>query len=151
MAASSTYRLVACAVVALSSAWAATPASAAGRAITTDDVAFGGQELAQTVKVPAGGTFATVLRIRDIKFGPGEDVRAALQGVLSVRNLAKAGSTVVKLRMVINGKPEPMLFSQTVAAGRTRPSPFCATRSWPPARATTTTSRSPSSAPARSA
>ena len=59
-----------------------------------------------------------MLSINSVQFTKGENARAsALNGVLSVKNTAQSGKVVVQLRMAVNGKPEAMVFSQTVAAG----------------------------------
>ena len=58
-----------------------------------------------------------MLSINGVQFTKGENARAALNGVLSVKNTAQSGKVVVQLRMTVNGQPEAMIFSQTVAAG----------------------------------
>lgn len=91
-------------------------APAQGRPLTSDDAALGGVELSKALTLPADGKFRTVLTIKGVKFGAGEDARALLWGALSVRNSAAAGNALVRARMVINGVPENEIFSQTVAA-----------------------------------
>ena len=44
-------RALACLLVVMAAGWASSPVSAAGRVLTSDDVAFGGQELASPVSV----------------------------------------------------------------------------------------------------
>jgi hypothetical protein len=91
-------------------------APALARPLTSDDAALGGVELVKPVSLPADGKFRTVLTIKGVRFGSGEDARALLWGVLSMRNNAAAGSARVKARMAVNGVPEEHVFSQTVVA-----------------------------------
>ena len=105
-------RALACSLVALAAGWTVTPASAVARTLTSDDVAFGGQELAKPVSISGGAGFKAVLSINGVQFTQGEDARAVLNGVLSVKNTAPSGKVRVELRMAINGKPEAMVFSR---------------------------------------
>ena len=70
-----------------------------------------------TVTLPADGKFRTVLTIKGVKFSAGEDARALLGGVLSVRNGAATGNALLKARMAVNGIPESEVYLQSVGAG----------------------------------
>ncbi|MFO1049539.1 MAG: hypothetical protein U1E52_16790 [Geminicoccaceae bacterium] len=92
-------------------------APAQGRPLTSDDAALGGVELSKAVTLPADGKFRTVLTIKGVKFSAGEDARALLGGVLSVRNGAATGNALLKARMAVNGIPESEVYLQSVGAG----------------------------------
>ena len=89
---------------------------ASARPLTSDDAVLGGVELAKPVQLPTDGKFRTVLTIKGVSFSAGENARALLWGVLSVRNSAASGIALVRARMAVNGIPEEDVFSQTVAA-----------------------------------
>ena len=107
-------QLAGVALVALAVAGPCTPVHA--RPLTSDDAALGGVELSKAVTLPADGKFRTVLTIKGVKFGAGEDARALLGGVLSVRNDAASGNVLLRARMAINGVPEDEVFFQTASA-----------------------------------
>src|SRR5690349_17911019 len=108
---------VACSIVALSLGWTcASPASAAGIPLTSDNVAFGGPELAKPVTVSGGGKFTTLLTIPNVKLPTVKEARTMTSAAVSVANNG-AGKVLVRLRLAINGVPDSQVFSTTIYGG----------------------------------
>lgn len=105
------------ALPALAGAAAAGPVAAAPIALTSENVAFGGEELESAVTLPGGGKYLGLLTIANVALPTVKEARALLQGAVSVRAKKGTGATVVKLRMTVNGAPEDEVWSASLADG----------------------------------
>jgi hypothetical protein len=96
---------------------AAAPASA--RDLTTDDVAVGGKYLAAPLQLNSDNKFQRVISIGGIKFTKSAaKARLLAFGTLSLSNKEDGGpGAIVRLRVVIDGKPEPLVLRTRVADG----------------------------------
>lgn len=93
------------------------PAAAAPIALTTENVAFGGEELEKAVLLPGGGKYIGLLTIANVALPTVKEARALLQGAISVRAKKGTGATVVKLRMTVNGVPEEEVWQASLTDG----------------------------------
>src|SRR3954447_14947188 len=110
-------RTVACPLLVLPLAWVcAAPASAAPQTLTSDNVVFGGRELAKAVPLPGGGKFTTLLTIPDVKLPSVKEARSMTSAAASAKN-SGGRKAVVRLRLVVNGVPTGGVFSSTLAPG----------------------------------
>jgi hypothetical protein len=85
--------------------------------LTTENVAFGGKELASPVILPNTGKYIGLLTIANVALPTVKEARALLQGALSVKAKTGTGKALVRVRMTVNGVPEDEVWSTTLADG----------------------------------
>jgi hypothetical protein len=80
--------------------------------IRQDDIAFGGEVLKGPLVIGKEDVFTDVMSIKGVRFSYKymPKPRALALGTLSLSNMPGTGDAIVKLRVTVDGKPEPPVF-----------------------------------------